>query len=750
MLQKEFNTQIFRTNDQWDSGLTFRLEKLERGGITLFSTPTFSQWISEEKGVKDPGVLAIDDCGSIYYLERKTCKLFRYYPEIKSRDLDIKRLEYLPCISGKGTEPGEVNEPRRILFGRSTMWILDANRIQAFSKENFQIRYIIDDLEKPTDMALDKSGNIYVLENKDQSFNIITYDTNGQRVDTKSDKSPLEDPVGLAAGKDKNLYVLDRKLNKFFKFIDGKWSEPFGDLSGITYLKPGFVIDRNGNIFIPDEKGSIYQFDPDGGFLGIINIPDFSDKVEEVAVDSKGNLYVSSSKGIAFLITKQKYTKEPGVYFSKTLDSGIQECQWHRLAIDAEIPQKSILEIYFYCSDDKILKDQIDDLIGLDKETVQEKTSILDKKLQWIGPEKYISSEEIKLNVETNQPDPKSNGTKEVPRNNKLIWVGSKKNPKNILFRGTRGRYLWLKIVLLTFDESVRPAITEMKVIYPRNSYLRYLPAIYQEDPSSMEFLERFLSIFETVFNDLETEISNIFKYFDPDTTPENFISWLASWMNMALDEGWEEEKKREFIRKAFFLYKFKGTPSGIEKIIEIYTGKKPIILENWKIGTPLVLDGRSSFMLGINSLVLQTPIRGFRIGYDSILGRVALREVVQLPEDPFLLMAHKFTVILDLSNEEFTTYAKGLEMILNDEKPAHTSFDLRIINEMRMGSGTYVGINTKVGGYRPLYLGNSINEKSSSDRVDNTIGFSVLSTREKHGSRVERRSRLGYDIELT
>ena len=55
MLQKEFNTQIFRTNDQWDSGLTFRLEKLERGGITLFSTPTFSQWINEENGVKDPG-----------------------------------------------------------------------------------------------------------------------------------------------------------------------------------------------------------------------------------------------------------------------------------------------------------------------------------------------------------------------------------------------------------------------------------------------------------------------------------------------------------------------------------------------------------------------------------------------------------------------------------------------------------------------------------------------------------------------
>ncbi|MFZ3384003.1 MAG: hypothetical protein WA144_08770, partial [Candidatus Methanoperedens sp.] len=546
MLQNEFNSQIFRTKDQWDSGLTFRLEQLERGGITLFSTPTFSQWINEEngvKGLKDPGVLAIDECGAIYYIQKETYKLFRYYPEIQSQESDIKRLEHLPCISGKGTEPGEVIEPGRILFGKSTMWVLDANRIQAFSKENFQIRYIIY-LEKPIDMALDKSGNIHVLENKNHIFNIITY-TNGQRIDKKSDKSPLEDPVGLAAGKDNILYVLDRKLNKFFKFDDGEWSGPFGDVSVITNPKPYFVIDRNGNIFILDEKGSIYQFDSDGGFLGIINIPDFSDKAEEIAVDSKGNLYVSSRKGITFLITKQtldngitkqKYTKEPGVYFSKTLDSGIQECQWHRLAIDAEIPQKSILEIYFYCSDDIKLKDQIDGLLSPDdSRAVQEKISEIDKKLQWIGPDPYISSEEIKLNSEINQPDPELNETGVDHRNNKLNWVGSKNNPRNILFKGKRGRYLWLKIVLLTFDENVRPAITEMKVTYPRNSYLRYLPAIYQEDPSSMEFLERFLSIFETVFNDLETEISNIFKYFDPDTAPENFIPWLASWMNMAL-----------------------------------------------------------------------------------------------------------------------------------------------------------------------------------------------------------------------
>ncbi|MBE9592207.1 MAG: phage tail protein I, partial [Proteobacteria bacterium] len=157
---------------------------------------------------------------------------------------------------------------------------------------------------------------------------------------------------------------------------------------------------------------------------------------------------------------------------------------------------------------------------------------------------------------------------------------------------------------------------------YPRSSYLRYLPAVYQEHLGSKEFLERFLSIFETVFYDLETEISQVFKHFDADTVPQEFLAWLASWLNLALEEEWPEEKKREFIQQASLLYKRKGTPDGIRKFIEIYTGKTPIILEHLRMVKPMILSGKGIFRLGINSILIQTPVRGFRLGDDSILGR--------------------------------------------------------------------------------------------------------------------------------
>ncbi|MGH7791629.1 MAG: phage tail protein, partial [Thermodesulfobacteriota bacterium] len=208
------------------------------------------------------------------------------------------------------------------------------------------------------------------------------------------------------------------------------------------------------------------------------------------------------------------------------------------------------------------------------------------------------------------------------------------------------------------------------------------------------------------------------------------------SWLNLGLEEDWPEDKKRQFLREASTLYKLKGTPLGIQRLVEIYTGKTPLIIEHSKIGKPVVLG--SHFKLGINSLIIQTPVRGFRLGDDSILGRVALRDTVQLPEDPFLQIAHRFTIILDLTAEEFSVYEKGLMRILDEEKPAHTLYNLRVMKEMRVGIGTYVGIGTKVADYEPIRLG-----------LNAALGSNIVVMSGEQGGRVEQHSILEKDTEM-
>lgn len=700
MINQEFKTQILKTSEQWKSGLAYRLEMLDEGGITLYPVPTFESWIQEVDGIKNPSCLAIDECGQIYFINAETCKLYRYNPATRI-------LEHILCISDRGSEPGTVNKPARIFIDKFTLWILDAGnkRVQAYSRDNYQIKYIIDKfikdntdeyLEEPVDIGLDEQGNLYILDRKLRQ--IFKYDNNAHYIQGFG-KEDLREPIGIASGKDNKLYVIDKdsECKGFLVFTEkGEFTGLIGNFPE-DFQPSTIAIDRKGNIFVIDQKtGLIHQFDPDGSHIGIVPTSDFKGQVYSLAVDSRGNLYASTDKGIALLSTQQAYTRENGIYYSKTLDSGIKNCTWHRLALQADIPDKTVLDVYFHASDDSALKYAIDDIL-LSSQSTQEKADQIDKKIQWIGPEK---------------------------------------NPKDMLFRGESGRYLWLKLALKTFDEKVRPSVTQMKVFYPRISYLRYLPAIYQEDPVSREFLERLLSIFETVFYDLETEISHIFKYFDSDTTPQNFLSWLASWLNIALEEDWPEEKKRYLIREAYSLYKRKGTLSGIIKLIEIYTGRAAIILEHLRTGKPIVLG--KEFRLGVNTILVQTPVRGFRLGDDSILGRVALRDVVQSLEDPFLQTAHRFTIILDLTSQEFSLYEKGLRRILNEEKPAHTAYTLITSHDKGMG-WTYIGINSRVGDYRPVQIG-----------VDSVLGTGLIAfdSGEKSG-KVERHSKVEVDTLL-
>jgi len=102
-----------------------------------------------------------------------------------------------------------------------------------------------------------------------------------------------------------------------------------------------------------------------------------------------------------------------------------------------------------------------------------------------------------------------------------------------------------------------------------RSRWLQYLPYIYSEHP----FLGRYLLIFEDLFGPLDQVVGHFDLFLDPRTAPETFLSTLAEWLGLVLDDRWPAERRRAILRSAVELYDYRGTKVGMTKLLEASTG---------------------------------------------------------------------------------------------------------------------------------------------------------------------------------
>jgi phage tail-like protein len=126
---------------------------------------------------------------------------------------------------------------------------------------------------------------------------------------------------------------------------------------------------------------------------------------------------------------------------------------------------------------------------------------------------------------------------------------------------------------------------------------MRYLPSIFHED----KFLVEYLSAFEKVligFGDphhpgLEEIVADIAKHFDPQKAPEEFLPWLATWMAFGLRADLDVKHQRDFLTQIISLYKKRGTPESLSRLLKLFTGGEPTILEGDELASTNNTDWR-------------------------------------------------------------------------------------------------------------------------------------------------------------
>ncbi|MDR1240960.1 MAG: hypothetical protein LBK29_03775 [Oscillospiraceae bacterium] len=290
-------------------------------------------------------------------------------------------------------------------------------------------------------------------------------------------------------------------------------------------------------------------------------------------------------------ITKENLVFEPNNYccafFSQSLDSLEEGTVWHRFRIKIKSCENEKIIVRLFASD---LKQVSAILSG------QRKNVIFDD---------FITSE-IDTYVKT-----------QIFENIGAVIL---ENPRDSPIFSLKGRYLWMCLEVINYSPKEEVIIEEIKIEFPRTSFLDYLPEIYQTTDNN-SFMSRFISIFQNIYLETEEMIDFLPSCFEPKYTNNEFLSWIAKWFSIEDVDIWEKNKLRSLISNAIKIFKIKGTKKSVSMIVEKYTGAKPKIIEKFEINKfEHYLKDKSCFdrLFGANNFFFTVILRSKFIGNEK------------------------------------------------------------------------------------------------------------------------------------
>jgi phage tail-like protein len=366
------------------------------------------------------------------------------------------------------------------------------------------------------------------------------------------------------------------------------------------------------------------------------------------------------------------FYRTSGEWQSTPLDSQKYRCQWHRIELFvANLPSGSKIDIYTYAHQ------KAEDVDGVQKDHWQQAYTI-------VAP-----------------IQPSACPTGEMPNFEFLVQSGE-------------GQFLSIRIALES-DGFSTPAVDTMKVHYPRESYLEFLPATYSTDDESRLFLDGFLAIFGTELDKMEHTIDTSELYFDPDAVPAGrFLEYLArQWLGLQLENTWSDEQKRRLLSTVPKNCPHRGQLVGLRDFLAVYLANIagtdtttvqsagfPVIVEGFRERQHLFASDRDASRLGHGApLWSAAVVRRLQLGVYSREGEVELVSAGDPDHDVFDYYAHRFRIFLPAGWIRTGADERMLRRAIDAEKPAQTRYDLCLVEpRFRVEAQSTIGLDTFIG----------------------------------------------------
>jgi phage tail-like protein len=278
-------------------------------------------------------------------------------------------------------------------------------------------------------------------------------------------------------------------------------------------------------------------------------------------------------------------------------------------------------------------------------------------------------------------------------------WHAAPRDLLDILIPNSPARRLWIG-GLLHSDGRASPALHQMRVHYGRDTWLKFLPALYAKGESQRDLMERFLSLHESMLGSHEEAIADLPLLFDPYATPEgefpSWLSWLAAWLAFDLNEAWSGQEARENLAQAFQLYGKRGTLEGLRRYLKLYAGVEARIEEPGLYTTLWTLGENST--LGFTTMLAPAHPQGAVAGTTATLDESHVTRDNDFGAALFEDLAHRFCVKVYCAELTRPSSLDDARTVIDREKPAHSTYELCLVEpRMRVGVQSRVGVDAIV-----------------------------------------------------
>ena len=247
---------------------------------------------------------------------------------------------------------------------------------------------------------------------------------------------------------------------------------------------------------------------------------------EGIAMDKQGRIFLDEHEPIHRL-------------YLKSMDAAEDDAEWGRLKFSMKLSEEQVIYVYAYASN----RDEI-----------------------------TLNGEQVDINrflTAGNIPD---NSKKLfIRQEGSLRFVGK----NDVLLYGMKGRYLYLAIEIVGEG---RGMISGMRVERGSDEFADVFPEIYR---ASGDFFRRYLTVFNSIYNDFDDKIDQLPKLLDLDSCPDMLLPIYAGWLGIDVQGDFlKPEALRTLVKEAYTLNRMKGTKACLKRILDIAVEEQSIILE--------------------------------------------------------------------------------------------------------------------------------------------------------------------------